>query len=85
MNIKINLEKEIIFALLVITLIFSMVLYEVPTFSTVMNAGEEFSEMWSDENTKPPVPHVERLTLIECADFLEIPLKKFRTVYPFME
>jgi hypothetical protein len=47
--------------------IFVLTLVEVPPFSSVMALGEYLTKSWSNEQTEPPVPHAEELTLAAFA------------------
>ncbi len=67
-----SLKKELAIATVINVLIFGFTFYEVPPFSTVMEFGEELSESWSNEETEPPVPHAEKLTVTEFAETVNI-------------
>jgi len=67
MKQKIKLRKELMFSALFSLIVFSLILANVPPFKTVMDLGEEFSDSWSDEESEPPVPHAEEMTLLEFA------------------
>jgi len=67
MKEKFKLRKELIFSALFSVIVFSLVVSNVPPFKTVMDLGEDFSDSWSDEESEPPVPHAEEMTLTEFA------------------
>jgi len=67
MKEQFKVRKEMILSALFSLIVFSLVLANVPPFKTVMDFGEDFSNSWSDEESEPPVPHAEEMTLIEFA------------------
>lgn len=71
---KTKLRTELTSAVIISVLIFAFTVYEVPPFSTVMDFGETLSESWEDEQTEPPIPHAEELTLQEFADVIKMPM-----------
>lgn len=79
MERRINRSKELIGALLLTGLIVVLTLVEIPPFSTIMDWGEALSDSWSNENTEPPIPHAELMTLPQLAESLNIPLEQIMT------
>jgi hypothetical protein len=61
---------------LIIT-IFVLVILRVPPFQTVMDLGETLSNSWSNEQSEPPIPHAELLTLQEFAEQTQQDLSVF--------
>jgi hypothetical protein len=46
---------------------FFLTLLEVPPFSSVIALGEYLTQSWSNEQSEPPVPHAEELTVAQYA------------------
>ena len=63
----IRMKRELGTAAVLTAGIFSLTLFGVPPFSTVMELGEYLTNSWSNEQTEPPVPHAEELTVKEYA------------------
>jgi hypothetical protein len=63
----IKMQQELLWSssLVIITLV--LILLQVPPFQTVMDFGEYLSDSWSSEQSEPPIPHAELLTLSEYA------------------
>lgn len=74
MQQKVKIRKELIWSAVLSFMIFGLVLADVPPFSTIIDLGEEFSDSWSDEESEPPVPHAEKMTLQEFAEVTQISL-----------
>jgi hypothetical protein len=64
----IKMRRELILSGLIIMTLFVLIISELPPFQTVMDLGETLSNSWSNEQSEPPVPHAELLTLPEYAD-----------------
>jgi len=75
MKEKFKLRKELILSALFSVIVFLLVLSNVPPFKTVMDLGEDFSDSWSNEESEPPVPHAEEMTLIEFAQVTNAEVK----------
>jgi len=66
-----NKKRELFLASILTVLIFLGTIFSIPPFSSVMEFGEYLTESWENDNTTPPIPHAELLTLSELADQLE--------------
>lgn len=64
-------KKEFYLSSILTVLIFVGIIYSIPPFSSVMVFGEYMTESWESEETEPPIPHAELLTLIELSEQLE--------------
>ncbi|GJQ63182.1 MAG: hypothetical protein SCALA702_22350 [Melioribacteraceae bacterium] len=58
---------ELAISLFVVFILFFGSAAELPPFSNLMDFGEYLSESWGTEDTEPPVPHAEDLSLKELA------------------
>ncbi len=58
-------KGELVFASGISLIIFVMTVTNVPPFSTVMDFGAYLSDSWATEETEPPIPHAELMTLTE--------------------
>jgi len=65
-------RNELILASVFSLLVSVLTIANIPPFSSVMVFGEDLSESWSDENSEPPVPHAELLSLTEFAEVINI-------------
>lgn len=54
--------------------VLALTLADAPPFSTVMEVGEWAKNSWVSQDTEPPVPHAEGLTLARLADVTRQPL-----------
>ncbi len=63
----IKMGRELALASASVLIIFGLVMGEVPPIQTVVDWGEELKNSWSNEQTEPPVPHAEMLSLSEYA------------------
>ncbi len=68
------LRKELYATTLVTFAIFILTLWNVPPFSTIMDIGEYFTESWENEQTEPPIPHAEELSINELAKTVQLPV-----------
>ncbi len=75
-----KLRKEFAYATVLTAVVFAGTYLKIPPFQTVMDFGEYLTESWSDENTEPPIPHAELLTLNEFSRTVNIPIEKILTV-----
>jgi hypothetical protein len=64
----IKMRRELIWSSCLVMITLLLILLKIPPFQTVMDFGEFLSNSWSNEQTEPPVPHAELLTLSEYAD-----------------
>ena len=64
----IKMQRELVWSgsLVIVTLV--LILLQVPPFQTIMDFGEYLSDSWSNEQSEPPIPHAEMLTLSEYAN-----------------
>lgn len=69
-------RKELIASSTLATMILILTLAGVPPFSSVMDLGEQLSNSWATQETEPPVPHAELLTIPEFAEVVKIPAGK---------
>jgi hypothetical protein len=72
MNEGMRRRNELILASVFSVIVLSLTVGNFPPFSSVMDIGEDLSNSWSDENTEPPVPHAELLTLNEFAEVIKM-------------
>jgi hypothetical protein len=77
MNEGMKRRNELILASAFSLFVMAFTVGNVPPFSTVMEFGEELSDSWSDENTEPPVPHAELLTLTEFSEVIKTDVDQF--------
>jgi len=73
----INRRKEMAWSIVLTLVLTILTLVNVPPFSTIMDWGENLSNSWSNENTEPPIPHAEAMTLTDLSSTLQIPLTDF--------
>jgi len=71
-----KVRKEFAFSGILSIAILTFTLAEVPPFSTVMDWGAALSNSWANEQTEPPVPHAESMTLEELSKATQIPLQE---------
>ena len=67
-------RREFVAASVLSVAVLTLTLAEVPPFSTVMAVGEWAKNSWVSQETEPPVPHAEGLTLAKLADVTRQPL-----------
>lgn len=72
MNEGMKRKNELVLASVFSVIVLTLTVGSVPPFSSVMDIGEDLSDSWSDENTEPPVPHAELLTLKEFAEVVKM-------------
>ncbi len=72
----IKMGRELAWAGGLTILILVLTIAQVPPFSTVMDFGEYLSDSWSNEQTEPPIPHAELLSLKEYCEKTELPLEE---------
>ncbi len=53
-----------------------LTLAEVPPFSSVMDFGSYLSDSWASQETEPPVPHAELMTVKELSGELKVDLNR---------
>lgn len=68
----IRLRREFMLAAGVTVFIGSFTLLELPPFQSIMDLGEKVSYSWATEETEPPVPHAELMTIKEFATTMQI-------------
>jgi len=71
MNEGMKRRNELILASIFSVAVLVLTAGNVPPFSLVIEVGEDLSESWADENSEPPVPHAELLTLNEFAEVIK--------------
>lgn len=71
----IKMKRELGWASLLTVLILVLTIASVPPFSSVMDFGEYLSDSWSNQETDPPIPHAELLTVKEFAETTRQDLK----------
>ena len=59
----IKMRRELMFSSLLVVVMLVLIILEMPPFQSVMDIGEYLSNSWSNEQTEPPIPHAELLTL----------------------
>ncbi len=83
LKVKINegmkRRKELILSSTTAALILILTLAGTPPFSSVMELGDKLSNSWATQETEPPVPHAELLTIPEFAGVIKIPVVKLIT------
>ena len=72
MNEGMKRRNELLLASGFSVVVLLLTIENIPPFSSVMEFGEELSASWSDEDTEPPVPHAELLTLTEFAEVIKV-------------
>jgi len=72
MNEGMKRRNELLLASGFSVVVLLLTIENVPPFSSVMEFGEELSASWSDEDTEPPVPHAELLTITEFAEVIKV-------------
>ena len=64
---KIQLRKELWVSVILTLALFTLILAEVPPFTTILDFGEGVKDSWSTQQTEPPVSHAEDLTIAQLA------------------
>ncbi len=75
-NQSTKLTRELGYATLLTVVIFFGTYFKIPPFSTVMDFGDYLTESWETEETEPPIPHAELLTVPEFAKTIKIETKR---------
>ncbi len=70
---SISLRKEFMTTTILSFAIFTLTIWNVPPFSTVMDFGEYLTDSWSSEQNEPPVPHAEEMTIAQLAEEIKQP------------
>jgi hypothetical protein len=70
----INRKRKLGWSLVLTIALYVFTLIGVPPFSTIMDWGEALSHSWGNEETEPPIPHAERMTLVELSKAMNLPL-----------
>jgi len=68
------IRKELISSGLLVIILSSLTLTDIPPFSTLMQLSEDLSYSWSTPGTEPPIPHAELLTIEELGVRTGIPV-----------
>ncbi len=63
----INKKRELIWSTVVTLLITGLTITNIPPFSSIMEWGEDLKNSWANEQTEPPIPHAESMTLVELS------------------
>jgi hypothetical protein len=63
MKAGVRMKRELGTAALFTLAVFGLTLFGIPPFKTVMDFGTYLTDSWATEQTEPPVPHAEELTL----------------------
>lgn len=63
-----KLRRELTYSTILFLVILVMTIAALPPFSSVMDFGEYLSDSWSNEETEPPVPHAEEMSVFELAE-----------------
>ncbi len=71
----IKMKRELGWASALTGLILVLTIASVPPFSSVMDLGEYLSDSWSSQETEPPIPHAELMTVKEFAETTKQDLK----------
>lgn len=69
-----NKKRELLWSSILTIVLMVFTIAGVPPFSTIMDWSEDLSNSWSNNQTEPPIPHAESLTLIELAKTTQQPL-----------
>ncbi len=64
---KIQLRKELWVSAILTLALFTLILAEVPPFTTILDFGEGVKDSWSTQQIGPPVSHAEDLTIAQLA------------------
>lgn len=68
-----NKKREFIISSVLFIVFLLGIIFSVPPFKSVMDAGEYLTDSWEKAEEEPPIPHAELLTLVE----LDIQLTNF--------
>ncbi|GAB4183503.1 MAG: DUF4405 domain-containing protein [Calditrichia bacterium] len=71
-----NKTREMGLAFSLTLIIFVVTVMNIPPVSLVMDAGEYLSDSWATEETEPPIPHAELMTLSEFMREVEVEPEK---------
>jgi hypothetical protein len=74
-----NKKREFFISTILTISIFFAIIFSIPPFSSVMDFGEYLTNSWENEETQPPIPHAELLTLTELAIRLEMPIENIES------
>jgi hypothetical protein len=72
----IKMKKELAWAFLLFSLILLITITGIPPVSNVMDFGEDLKNSWGGSQAEPPVPHAERMTLVEYSKFTQTDLNE---------
>ena len=64
-----KIHKELISVSLITSLISVMAIHDFPPFNAIMAFGESIKHSWSTQETEPPIPHIELMTIEEIAQY----------------
>ena len=67
-----SISKELIYSIIFSIFVFVGTYLQIQPFSFVLELGEEITESWENESTEPPMPHAERLTMVEFASLIDM-------------
>ena len=70
----INKKRELFWSTVVTFGLTIFTIIGIPPFNTIMDWGEALSNSWSNEQTEPPIPHAEAMTLVELAKVTQQPV-----------
>ena len=71
----IHRKRELAWSSVLTVVIFVMTAMGLPPFGTIMDWGEDLSNSWANEQTEPPIPHAELMSLEELAKLSGIDLQ----------
>ena len=70
-----GIRKELVLSTFVTLVILLTTLFNLPPFSYVIDLGEYFTDLWATEQTEPPVPHAEAMSIKELSKAINIPVE----------
>ncbi len=68
---KLKYKKEIYVTIIVVLLFSTGSLFNIPPFSSVFDLGEKISESWEVKKTAAPIPHAERMSVVEISKYID--------------
>ena len=71
----INKKRELLWSTIVTIFITVLTIANIPPFSSIMEWGEDLKNSWANEQTEPPIPHAESMTLVELSKATQQPLE----------
>ena len=67
----INRKRELFFSVIMISILFLGTFFKIPPFSSIMDFSETLAESWEEKEKAPPIPHAEKLNIIQLAELMK--------------